>query len=157
MQWMKRWYVAVLPAAIAIALMFAAAPAAVAQPCSADVQCQRLGPATQAVCSGDTLVVRRSYCQGGQCRDVEEVREVCGSRSTASCTAGGVARTTSRCDGLLARCVTRTDIEPCYPSCTCRGKRLTVSSGTCLSALGCQRSTLTCAKGCTCDPEPKCL
>ena len=152
MQWSRRLAVcAVIAASVVLSR------AAVSQPCSADVQCQRLGPATQAVCSGDTLVVRRSYCQGGQCRDVEEVREVCGARSTSSCTAGGVARTTSRCDGLLGRCVTRTDIAPCYPSCSCRGKRLTVSTGTCLSALGCQRSTLTCARGCTCDPEPKCL
>jgi hypothetical protein len=149
------WVFSAISAGLLAAL--AGSAAATAQTCSADSQCQRGGPPTQAMCSGDTVVIRRSLCQGGQCRDVEDRRQNCGAGTSMRCAAGGVERTSSRCDGLLGRCVTRVDLEPCFPSCTCHGKRLTVSSGQCLSNLGCQRSTLVCPKGCACAPTPRCL
>ena len=142
---------------LAIATASALSTVARAQTCVADAQCQRGGAPSQAMCSGDTLVVRRSQCQGGQCRDVEERRETCAASSSQRCGAGTVERVTSRCDGSLGRCVIRVDLEPCARSCICRDHRLTVSTGQCLSAFGCQRSTLICTKGCTCQPTPRCL
>jgi hypothetical protein len=127
-----------------------------AQPCTADSQCSR-GYGPQATCIGDTLVVKRSICLGGQCREQEERRETCRSGERSSCNTGVFQRTIARCDALLGRCVERTERDVCEPSCACRGSTMRISTGQCAPSLGCNRVVLKCDGGCTCAPEPKCL
>ena len=127
-----------------------------AQSCTADVQCTN-GGRPRAECIGDTLIVRRSVCSG-QCRDIEERRQNCAPVVVGGrCTSGGFERIEGRCNSSSASCDQRANWEPCLPSCSCRGKRLTVSTGQCSPAIGCHRNTIVCKAGCTCDPTPRCL
>ena len=132
------------------------APAARAQTCSADVQCPNGGRSTFA-CIGDTLVVRRSMCSG-TCREVEERRQSCGSRviGAVTCVGNTAVTTEGGCNAALGTCDRRTDRQVCVPSCACRGNRLVVATGTCVSGAGCARAVLTCDNGCACTPEPRC-
>jgi hypothetical protein len=147
---------AALFAVVLVLLQSGHGPAA-AQSCTADSQCQTGGLGANATCVGDTLVVRRSACIGGQCRTMEERRENCRSGERQRCIADMFERTTSRCDPLAGRCVTRTDRLSCAKSCHCKDGTLTISTGQCLPNLGCNRVTLRCDLGCACAPEPRCL
>jgi hypothetical protein len=128
-----------------------------AQTCSADVQCAN-GGRSMAYCSGDTLIVKRSQCNG-TCQEREERRETCAPRvlGAVSCAGNIATRTTGGCDSSAQRCNTRQDREVCVKSCACVGKRLIVSTGQCLTGAGCARSVVQCKNGCTCGPEPQCL
>ena len=137
-------------------LMVFASPPAVAQSCTADIQCTN-GGRPRAECIGDTLIVRRSVC-AGQCRDIEERRQNCAPVMVGGrCTSGGFERIEGRCNSSSASCEQRANWQPCYPSCSCRGNRLIVATGQCSPAIGCHRSTVICKAGCTCDPTPRCL
>lgn len=127
---------------------------AVAQSCTADVQCPNFGR-SRAECIGDTLIVRRSVCSGS-CREVEERRENCGGGSAGRCVGGAYERITGRCNSSLGICERRADRELCVPSCACRNNLLVVSTGACSPAIGCHRSVKRCPGGCSCDPEPTC-
>ena len=143
--------------AVATVLMIAilVSPAA-AQTCAADSQCANNGRSV-ASCVGDTLIIKRSICSGG-CSDVEERRHDCGSRISGTITCSGTIaiRSEGGCNATLASCNNRTDREVCVPTCSCRGNRLTVATGTCTPGAGCARVTMQCKTGCTCQPEPRC-
>ena len=130
--------------------------AASAQRCSADTQCSNGGRSTFQ-CIGDTLIVRRSVCSGS-CREIEERRQNCGPRviGTVTCQGNIATRTEGGCNPALGICDNRLDREVCVPACSCRGKRLTVATGTCVAGAGCARSVVQCENGCTCSPEPRC-
>ncbi len=130
--------------------------AASAQRCSADSQCAN-GGRSSFQCIGDTLIVRRSICSG-TCREIEERRQNCGPRviGTVTCQGNIATRTEGGCNPALGTCDNRTDREVCVPACSCRGKRLTVATGTCIAGAGCARSVVQCENGCTCSPEPRC-
>jgi len=130
--------------------------AASAQRCSADSQCPNGGRSTFQ-CIGDTLIVRRSVCSGS-CREIEERRQNCGPRviGTVTCQGNIATRTEGGCNPALGTCDNRLDREVCVPACSCRGKRLTVATGTCVTGAGCARSVVQCENGCTCSPEPRC-
>ena len=131
--------------------------AASAQSCSADSQCPNAGRSTFQ-CIGDTLIVRRSI-YSGTCREIEERRQNCGPRviGTVTCHGDNIAiRTEGGCNPALGTCDNRVDREVCVPACSCRGKRLTVATGTCIAGAGCARSVMQCENGCTCSPEPRC-
>jgi hypothetical protein len=130
--------------------------AASAQSCSADSQCPNAGRSTFQ-CIGDTLIVRRSVCSG-TCREIEERRQNCGPRviGTVTCSGNIATRTEGGCNPSLGTCDNRLDREVCVPACSCRGKRLTVATGTCVAGAGCARSVVQCENGCTCSPEPRC-
>lgn len=137
-------------------LLMAVPPPAHAQTCTADIQCLN-GGRPRAECIGDTLIVRRAIC-AGTCRDTEDRRQTCGSRGIGGrCVGHAFETVTGRCNAALATCDTRTERTPCFPSCSCRGRQLIVASGQCSPATGCQRAVITCARGCTCDPTPRCL
>jgi hypothetical protein len=106
---------------------------------------------------GDTLVVKRSVC-AGTCREIEERRQNCGSRTIGSVTCqGNVAnRGGGGCNSSLGTCENRNEREVCVPSCACRGKRLVVSTGMCIPGAGCGRTVQLCTNGCSCTPEPRC-
>ena len=136
---------------------FGAALPAAAQSCSADSQCPNSGRSI-ASCIGNTLVLRRSVCAGG-CREIEERRQDCGSRTigTITCSGNIAVRNEGGCNAVSASCDQRMDREVCVRTCSCRGNRLTYSSGTCTSGAGCARATVQCKNGCSCDPEPNCF
>jgi hypothetical protein len=127
-----------------------------AQSCSADSQCSNSGRSV-ASCVGNTLVVRRSLC-AGSCQEVEERRQDCGSRITGSISCSGniAIRQEGGCNVSSASCDNRTDREVCVATCSCRGNRLTYSSGTCTPGAGCARVTIQCKTACSCSPEPRC-
>jgi hypothetical protein len=129
---------------------------AVAQECTADEQCRK-GQGPAAECVGDLLVVKRSVCLGGTCREIEERRENCGAAEGSRCRGGAFEQTARRCDAVLGRCEQRTEREVCLASCECRENTVYMSTGQCSPALGCTRVTMKCEHGCTCSPEPKCL
>ena len=129
---------------------------AAAQSCSADVNCQS-GLLSNNTCVGDTLVVRRRLCVGGQCQETEQMRQSCGLGGAGSCSGNVYVRNAGRCDALAGRCVQRLEQDVCVKSCTSRGNVLTVSTGLCVPGLGCDGATLRCPGGCTCSPEPACL
>jgi hypothetical protein len=130
---------------------------AVAQSCSADSQCPNSGRSI-ASCVGNTLIVRRSVC-AGSCREVEERRQDCGSRGlgTVTCSGNLAVRSEGGCNATTASCDNRMDRELCVPSCSCRGNRLIIATGSCTAGVGCGRSITQCKNGCTCKPDPKCL
>jgi hypothetical protein len=132
--------------------------AATAQRCSADVQCPNAGRST-FLCLGDTLIVKRSLCSGGACREVEERRKNCGSRigGTVTCAGNTAIRVEGGCNSALGTCDTRTDREVCVASCACRKNRLYIATGVCITGSGCARAVIQCKSGCTCSPEPRCL
>jgi hypothetical protein len=127
-----------------------------AQTCTADEQCQR-GQRVNAECVGDILVVKRPTCLGGTCRDIEERRENCGAAESSRCRGGAFEQTSRRCDASLGRCEQRIERDLCLASCDCRDNTLYMSTGQCVSTLGCTRVTMKCEHGCSCEPEPKCL
>lgn len=131
------------------------APAALAQSCSADVQCTNRGqPRTE--CIGDMLVVRRSVC-AGICRDQDLRREVCNRVNIGGQCAGGFFETeTGRCNIALGACERRAERQPCLASCSCRNNVLIVSTGACSPSIGCHRAVKRCRGGCACDPQPRC-
>jgi hypothetical protein len=45
----------------------------------------------------------------------------------------------------------------CAKLCSCNDKKLTYGVGYARKAAQCQRRTVDCVYGCTCDPEPRCL
>lgn len=139
----------------ALALL-AAAGAATAQICQRDADCQRVGGSGR--CVGDTLVVTRSNCVAGRCVEREVQRQSCRAPLAGRCTGGATfVRTVGRCDPLAARCISRTESDVCARTCSCRNRRLAISTGQCMSNLGCNRVVLVCEHGCTCTGEPRCL
>jgi hypothetical protein len=149
---------AVLAVLAVLAGLLVAVPAE-AQRCTADSQCSRTGLPSYATCSGDTLIVRRSTCVGGMCREMEVSRQNCGSPypDSGRCLGNAFEITSNRCDALQGRCDSRNDRDLCLPSCSCRDNVLRVSTGQCSPNIGCHRAVLQCKSGCTCDPEPRCL
>ena len=135
------------PALLAMLAMFVAlagTPAAVAQPCTADVQC-RDGGLSRTYCAGNAVVTVRSVC-AGSCRTIEERREVCaGGCAGGICTAAPSPRVTPG-----------SELAGCVAACDCRERRLTVLTGRRTTDGGCERRTITCRRGCTCDPAPRC-
>jgi hypothetical protein len=127
-----------------------------AQTCTTDEQCQR-GQRVNAECVGDILVVKRPTCLGGACREIEERRENCGAAESSRCRGGAFEQTSRRCDASLGRCEQRIERDLCLASCDCRDNTLYMSTGQCVSTLGCTRVTMKCEHGCSCEPEPKCL
>jgi len=75
---------------------------------------------------------------------------------TVTCQGNIATRTEGGCNPALGTCDNRLDREVCVPACSCRGKRLTVATGTCVTGAGCARSVVQCENGCTCSPEPRC-
>lgn len=146
-------------AALLVAALLAVAlpPRAVAQTCTADVQC-RSGRLSDNVCIGDTLYVKRRMCVGGRCQEQDVRREACRTGGFADRCVGNVyEREGGRCDALAGRCTDRLERRVCSKSCSCRGKLLIVASGQCAQGLGCVETVLECQSGCTCRPEPMCL
>jgi hypothetical protein len=145
-------------AAILVLVMSLVAPRVrvEAQTCTTDEQCQR-DQRLNAECVGDILVVKRRTCLGGSCREIEERRENCGAAESSRCRSGAFEQTSRRCDASLGRCEQRTERDLCLASCDCRDNTLYVSTGQCVSTLGCTRVTMKCEHGCACEPEPKCL
>ncbi len=143
---------------ITLATMLAATPPASAQMCSTDAQC---GPSAGGynTCLGDTLIVKRRLCVAGRCVEQEISRISCGSGGLSGTCQGNVyIRSGGRCDALSGRCTAGSPIAmTCVKSCSCRGNRLTVSTGVCSPGSGCGRAVFRCRKGCTCQPEPRCL
>jgi hypothetical protein len=126
-----------------------------AQACTSDEQCQQ-GQRPAAECVGDILVFKRRVCLGGACREIEDRRENCGTAEASRCRGAAFEQTANRCDAVLGRCEQRIEREVCLPSCDCRDNTLYVSTGQCVSTLGCTRVSMKCERGCTCEPEPKC-
>jgi hypothetical protein len=128
-----------------------------AQLCTSDLQCPGSGRGI-ATCNGDTLVIKRSLCVGS-CQERVERSETCAPRAAQaiSCSGNIAVRTGGGCDASLQRCSTRMDRDVCVKSCACVGKKLIVSTGMCVSGVGCARSVVQCNSGCTCSGEPRCL
>lgn len=139
------------------AAMWQANPAG-AQACTTDFQC---GPSAGGYnrCLGDTLITVRRLCVAGQCREQELSRINCNLGGGAGVCQGNVfVRSGGRCDALSGRCTSGGTTQiACVKSCSCRGNRLTISTGACTPGLGCGTAVLRCRKGCTCSPEPRCL
>jgi len=129
-----------------------------ARQCTSDFECRRLLPlGGNARCSGDTLVTTTTRCVAGRCQTRETSRRNCRTTTAPGrCTGGYFQRTSSRCDALAGRCVTRRDREPCRRGCSCRGTTLVVYTGACSPVIGCHRAVRRCPGGCGCDPEPVC-
>lgn len=128
-----------------------------AQSCTSDSQC---GPSAGGynVCLGDTLIMRRRMCVGGQCMEQETGRMNCGSGSIGgTCEGNTHVSGGNRCDALAGRCAQGNVIrQTCNRSCSCVGRTLVISTGTCSPGTGCVRTTVRCKVGCTCSPEPRC-
>jgi hypothetical protein len=151
-------FLTALAASLLICALITLLPApAHAQLCTSDLQCPGSGRST-ATCHGDTLIIRRSLCVGS-CQERVERSETCASRATqaVSCSGNIAVRTGGGCDASLQRCSTRMDRDVCVKSCACVGKKLIVSTGQCVSGVGCARSVMQCNSGCTCSGEPRCL
>lgn len=134
-------------ALVGLALTFVASPA-LAQPCTADTQC-RDGGRSMTYCSGNAVVTARSIC-AGSCRTVEESRVPCDGQ----CLAG-------RCTGQPSRA----PVDPvlpkrpwprCAQTCSCKNKILIIGIGVWTPERGCDQIVRRCARGCTCEPEPRC-
>jgi hypothetical protein len=154
----RRWrWIWPLWLALLVLAHVASVPGAVAQTCTADVQC-RSGLLSNNVCVGDTLVVKRRICVGGRCQEQELRREGCRTSGSIDRCVGNVhERDGGRCDALSGRCVQRLERQVCTKSCSCSGKLLIVATGQCAPGIGCNRAILECANGCTCAPRPMCL
>lgn len=131
---------------------------ALAQSCSSDAQC---GPSAGGynVCLGDTLIMRRRICVGGQCLEQETGRMNCGGGSIGGTCQGNVfvGGGGSRCDALSGRCAQASAVrQTCTKSCSCVGRTLVISTGICSPGAGCLRTTVRCEIGCTCTGEPRC-
>jgi hypothetical protein len=130
---------------------------ALAQACSTDAQC---GPSAGGynVCLGDTLIMRRRICVAGQCLEQETGRMTCGGGGIGgTCEGNTYVRGGGGCDALSGRCTQGSTIrQTCTRSCSCVGRTLVISTGTCSPGVGCVRTTLRCKVGCTCSPEPRC-
>lgn len=130
---------------------------ALAQACSSDAQC---GPSAGGynVCLGDTLIMRRRICVGGQCLEQETGRMNCGGGSIGgSCQGNTYVAGGSRCDAMSGRCAQGSAVrQTCTRSCSCVGRTLVISTGSCSPGVGCIRTTLRCKVGCTCAGEPRC-
>jgi hypothetical protein len=146
-----------LQSLFAFGLLFILATPVFAQLCTSDLQCPGSGRST-ASCSGDTLIIKRSLCVGS-CQERVERSEACAPRAAQAITCSGTiaVRTEGGCDASLQRCSPRLDRDVCVKSCACVGKKLLVSTGTCVSGVGCARSVVQCQSGCTCSGEPRCL
>jgi hypothetical protein len=148
----NRWLRRLILAVLAIAAIAAASLPAAAQPCSSDAQCRDFGR-TRTTCSGNTLITKQSIC-AGTCRTVEISRIPCPGACVADRCVGGSlrsepARPPLGGGGLVA--------GVCGSICTCKGKTLTYGVGFARRADQCQRRTVDCVYGCSCDPEPRCL
>ncbi len=145
-----------LVAGLLLAIGIDSRPAA-AQMCSSDAQC---GPSAGGynVCLGDTLIMRRRICVGGQCLEQETGRMNCGGGSIGgTCQGNTYVAGGSRCDALSGRCTQGSAIrQTCTKSCSCVGRTLVISTGICSPGAGCVRTTLRCKVGCTCTGEPRC-
>lgn len=137
--------------AIAFALVAMMPGGALAQRCSADTQCYDFGR-DRTYCAGNTLVTRRSQCFG-YCRGVEVSRVPCPGPCVGGRCIGGPLQSAPinppSGGGLVA--------GPCKRVCTCDGKRLTYGVGYAKTAERCERRSVNCVYGCTCEPEPRCL
>ena len=143
-------------ALLLLATAFITAPV-VAQPCTIDSQCGASAGGYNT-CLGDTLVQKRRICVGGSCQELETGRINCGPGSgLGTCQGNAFVRSGARCDAAAGRCAQTGSIQiTCVKSCSCVGKTLTNSTGTCTAGSGCGRAVLRCKAGCTCDGEPRC-
>ena len=125
--------------------------AARAQPCSADVQCFD-GGRVRTTCSGNTLVTKQSIC-AGSCRTVELSRVPCPGPCVGDRCVGGSLRSGPAQPPLGGS----RPAGVCASICSCKGKTLTYGLGFASRAKDCQRRSVDCVYGCSCDPEPRCL
>lgn len=141
------------------ALAWLAAPiAATAQPCTTDLQCAPYAGGINQ-CLGDTLIQLRSICVAGSCQTTETGRLNCNpTGGVGTCVGNTFVQSGARCDALAGRCAQGGNTRiTCVKSCSCRGNTLVVSTGICSPGAGCGRAVFRCRKGCTCDPEARCL
>ena len=142
---------------VALIMVLAGNWPASAQSCTSDFQC---GPSAGGynVCLGDTLIMRRRICVGGQCLEQETGRLSCGGGSIGGTCRGNVYVTGgSRCDAAAGRCAQGGSVQiACVKSCSCFGRTLTIATGTCTPGAGCGRTVMRCKVGCTCTGEPRC-
>lgn len=124
---------------------------ALAQSCTADVQCSNGGVA-RAYCSGNAVVTARSVC-AGSCRTVEDSRVPCAGQCLAGTCTGAPIRTPQ----------TEPLAEPlpprwprCKSGCNCRNKILIITTGRWTAESGCEQQIRRCARGCSCDGPPRC-
>lgn len=128
----------------------AAAATALGKPCTADSQCAPPGQNRKATCQGSVLVTKDRLCLGGRCSDSVERRIECG---------GGVGL--GNCDPIAGQCRGTaggvTVSNRCPPRCLCRGNTLIVVTGR--RGQGqqrCETVVTHCARGCACEPAPRC-
>jgi hypothetical protein len=137
---------------LAATLLAAAGHHAHAQTCSSDAQCRDNGR-PRTVCAGNTLVTKQTIC-AGTCRTMEVSRVPCPGPCVADRCVGGSLRSSpavpSAGGGGLPSGV-------CGQLCSCSGKRLTYGIGYAQRTADCQRRTVDCVYGCSCDGEPRCL
>ncbi|KAB2847380.1 MAG: hypothetical protein F9K44_13620 [Hyphomicrobiaceae bacterium] len=145
----------ILGAALLSLALIVSPDRAFAQSCTADSQCPN-GGQSKAECIGDTLVVRRYIC-AGLCQERIELRQDCRGPLIGRCVGHAFERVTGRCNATLKTCEQRADRDLCVKSCSCRNNRLYISTDTCSPVSGCNRTVMNCPKGCTCNPEPRCL
>ena len=140
-----------------IGTMLAWLGTATAQPCVSDNECTRgLGLRANSRCLGNTLVKKRTRCVAGRCQTREVSRSNCASNERGRCVAGAFEYKRGRCDGMSARCATRTERTECRKSCVCNKGVMRVWTGKCSSSIGCHKAVLKCLGKCECDPEPVC-
>lgn len=135
-----------------LAMMALWAAPVFAQRCSADVQCRDSGRA-RTWCSGNSLVTRQTLCRGS-CVDVEVARVPCpGPCAGDRCVGGSLSSSPAAPPSGRSSY----PVGVCAKVCSCTGKRLTYALGYAKKAEQCQRRTVDCKFGCSCDPEPRCL
>lgn len=146
------WRLAVAFGLLLLAGLSLGASSVLAQRCSADVQCRDSGrPRTW--CSGNTLVTRQSMCRGS-CVEVEVSRVPCPGPCAGDRCVGGPL---SSSPAVPPSGRSSYPAGVCAKVCSCNGKRLTYGLGYARKAEQCQRRSVDCKFGCTCDPEPRCL
>lgn len=136
---------------VAVMVLFAQAPPAAAQSCSSDSQCFDFGR-PRTYCSGNTLVTKQSICSG-TCRSVEISRVPCPGPCVADRCVGGA----NRSGPIDPPSGSRRPVGVCAKLCICKGKRLTYGLGYAKRQEDCQRRSVDCVYGCSCDEEPRCL
>ncbi len=149
-------FAAIVLATLALAMLPGMQPA-LAQPCNSDFQCSPSAGGYN-VCLGNTLIMRRRICVGGQCMEQETGRLDCGGGSIGGrCEGNTYVSGGNRCDALSGRCAQGSAIRiACTKACSCVGRALTISTGTCSAGTGCGRVVMRCQVGCTCAGEPRC-
>lgn len=141
----------VLGAFVIIATLAVASPAA-AQSCASDAQCYDQGR-PRTTCSGNTLVTKQSICSGS-CRTVEVSRVPCPGPCAGDRCVGGPLLTSPPSRGAGGG---NLPVGVCGSVCSCKSGRLTYGIGFARNARDCQRRTVDCRYGCSCDGEPRCL